>query len=68
MGDFRRPLAEPPEVAAYCRVSLSTLYDQRHRGVGVGALGFRVGKHLRFRWEDIDRWVTEQQARAGQTA
>lgn len=57
----RRKLASTEEMVEYFGISEQTLYDQRRRGVGVGALGFKVGKHLRFRWEDIDRWIDEQQ-------
>ncbi|WP_159460528.1 helix-turn-helix domain-containing protein [Lentzea albidocapillata] len=47
-------------MAAYLQVSKATLRDQRHRNVGVGALATKVGKHLRWRWEDIERYIDEQ--------
>lgn len=62
VADQREPLAQTEQVAEYFGIPVQTIYDQRRRGAGVGALGFKVGKHLRFRWEDIDRFVAEQQA------
>ena len=57
----REPLADIDEVTTYFGIPKQTIYDQRHRGVGVGALGIRVGRHLKFRWSDIDRYIAEQQ-------
>jgi predicted DNA-binding transcriptional regulator AlpA len=39
-----------------------TIYDQVHRRVGIGALAFKVGRHLRWDWNDIDAWVAQQKA------
>jgi predicted DNA-binding transcriptional regulator AlpA len=59
----REPLPGVSEVVEYFGYkSEQTIYDQRHRGVGVGTLGFRVGKSLKFRWEDIDAWIETQSA------
>lgn len=60
MDDERRSLGKPDEVAAYVGLAVSTLYDQRRRGVGLGALAFRVGRHLRWNWDDVDRFIAEQ--------
>ena len=60
MSDERRPLGKPEEVADYVGLSVSTLYDQRSRGVGIGALAIKVGRHLRWSWEDVDRLLGEQ--------
>lgn len=57
MGD-RRPLGSTKQVSEHLGVPVSTLYDWRLHGVGPRAI--RVGKHLRYRWEDIDRWLDEQ--------
>lgn len=46
------------ELADYLVVPPATIYGWRHRGVG--PLGFRVGKHVRFRWTDVERWVDAQ--------
>ncbi|MEO6090813.1 MAG: helix-turn-helix domain-containing protein [Umezawaea sp.] len=52
-----RPLATIDEVSAHLRVSIRTLHDQRQRQVGVGALAMKIGKHLRWRWEDLDAYL-----------
>ncbi|MGX7825629.1 helix-turn-helix transcriptional regulator [Actinokineospora sp. 24-640] len=43
------------EVAAYLRVPVTTVYQWRTRGYG--PVGRRVGRHLRYRAEDVARWV-----------
>jgi excisionase family DNA binding protein len=48
------------EVAEFFRIPRATLYSQRYRGVKPGALGIRVGRHLRFRMQDIDHWLEER--------
>jgi len=50
-----RALATPVEVADYLRVPLRTLY--RWRYAGEGPPGYRVGRHLRFRWTDVEEWL-----------
>ena len=57
----RKPLATLDQVAAFTGLTAATLYDQRHRGVGIGAQGIRIGRHLRWRWADIDTWLDSQQ-------
>lgn len=57
MGD-PRPLAQTPEVAAYVGVPVQTMYVWRTKGVGPRAI--RVGKHLRYRWSDVEAWLEEQ--------
>jgi excisionase family DNA binding protein len=51
----RRPLAKLDEVAAYLQVPVRTLYAWRYRGEG--PRGHRVGRHVRFRWEDVEAWI-----------
>ncbi|WAL64465.1 helix-turn-helix domain-containing protein [Amycolatopsis cynarae] len=55
-----RPLAGIAEIAEHLGIPPSTIYDQRYRGTGVGALAIKVGKHLRWRWKDIDAWLDQQ--------
>lgn len=43
------------ELAAYLGVPVTTLYAWRYRGEGPP--GFRVGRHLRYRWSDVDLWI-----------
>lgn len=53
-----RPLATPPQVSEYLGVPVPTLYQWRHRGVGPRVRV--VGRHLRYRWEDVENWVEQQ--------
>ena len=50
-----RSLATPNEVAEYLQVPVKTLYTWRYKGVGPRA--HRVGRHLRYRWEDVEDWL-----------
>jgi excisionase family DNA binding protein len=43
------------DLADYLDVPTTTIYAWRYRGVG--PLGFRVGKHVRFRSTDVERWI-----------
>ncbi len=56
-GGSSRPsnLATVSEVAAFLRVPVKTLY--RWRYVGKGPCAYRVGRHLRFRWEEVELWL-----------
>lgn len=57
-SEARRPLASVEEVSAYLGVPVATLYAWRHRGLGPRAS--KVGRHLRYRWADVERWLDEQ--------
>ncbi len=46
------------ELADYLEVPVKTLYAWRYRREGPP--GFRVGRHLRYRWADIERWIQRQ--------
>ncbi len=46
------------DLAAYLEVPVATVYAWRHRRQGPP--GFRVGRHLRFRWSDVQRWIDER--------
>ena len=46
------------ELADYLEVPVKTIYTWRHRNTG--PQGFRVGKHLRFRWRDVQSWVVQR--------
>jgi excisionase family DNA binding protein len=50
------------EVAEYLGVPESTIYAWRSKGIG--PVGFRVGRHVRYRREAVDAWI-EDQERAG---
>ncbi|MDQ3499625.1 MAG: helix-turn-helix domain-containing protein [Actinomycetota bacterium] len=46
------------DLAEYLEVPLATVYSWRRRREGPP--GFRVGRHLRYRWRDVERWVDSQ--------
>jgi excisionase family DNA binding protein len=48
-------LLSPHEVAAFLGVPLQTIYRWRYRHEG--PLGYRVGRHVRYRIADIERWL-----------
>jgi excisionase family DNA binding protein len=54
----RAPLATPEDVSAYLGVPVKTLYQWRHRRIGPNAL--KVGRHLRYRWPEVDEWLVAQ--------
>ncbi|HUG09062.1 MAG TPA: helix-turn-helix domain-containing protein [Acidimicrobiia bacterium] len=53
--DRKDRLVDVRELADYLGVPVATLYQWRHRRKGPP--GFRVGKHLRYRWADIEEWI-----------
>jgi excisionase family DNA binding protein len=50
----------PDEVATLLRVPKGTLYGWRYKGIGPPAS--RVGRHLRYRREAVERWMHEREA------
>jgi len=50
------------EVADHLGIPVSTLYQWRHRKVGPRAA--KIGRHLRWRQTEVERWV-EQQTTSG---
>ena len=63
-----RKLLEIEEVATIVGLPIPTLYQQRHKRVGIGALAIKVGRHLRWRPEDIERWLDQRTERAREEA
>jgi excisionase family DNA binding protein len=57
----REPLLSTTDLAAELGIPEATLANWRSQRVGPGFL--RVGRHVRYRRVDVDRWI-EQQARA----
>jgi excisionase family DNA binding protein len=43
------------DVAEYVGLSKAALYNLRH--LGRGPVGYRVGRHLRFRLADVEAWL-----------
>lgn len=51
-------LLNPTALADYLQVPVATIYQWRHKGYG--PRGVRVGRHVRFRRADVDRWLEDQ--------
>ncbi|CBG72307.1 conserved hypothetical protein [Streptomyces scabiei 87.22] len=39
---------------------VKTLYQWKYRGIGPNV--HKVGRHLRYRWPEVDAWVNAQSA------
>ena len=46
------------DLAEYLGVPVATLYAWRSQRQG--PRGFRVGRHLRYRWTDIEEWISDR--------
>ena len=49
------------QAAEYLQLSPRSLYNQRYRGEAPGALGIGIGGRVRYRAEDLEEWLDEQQ-------
>ena len=58
MEAMRKPLGTVPEVSAYLGIPVQTLYQWRT--LAKGPRGIKVGKHVRYRWADVDAWLDRQ--------
>ena len=47
-----------PELAEYLGVPVATIY--RWRYTRDGPAGYRVGRHVRYRLSDVERWLETQ--------
>ena len=52
-------LLSPQDLAHICKVPLPTVYRWNHTGDGPKAL--HIGRHVRYRPEDVDAWLAEQE-------
>lgn len=52
-----QPLATVQQVADYLGVPVATIYNWRARNAGPPAA--RIGRHLRFRWADVESWAQD---------
>ncbi len=68
MTETLRTLLDIESVSEVIGLPVATLYQQRHRRVGIGALAIRAGKHLRWRPEDIEAWLNKQSEKAREEA
>ena len=51
------------ETAEKCRAPVRTL--DRLRSLGIGPVGFKVGKRVLYREQDVDRWLAAQRSSTG---
>ena len=51
-------LLKPRETAAYLGSSVSAL--SQYRALGIGPLYFKIGKMVRYRISDIDKWLEDK--------
>jgi hypothetical protein len=51
-------LAEPRQVADHLGIPLRTLGQWRYLGTGPKFL--KVGRHVRYRWVDVEKWLAAQ--------
>jgi excisionase family DNA binding protein len=61
-----RTLGKSTDVAEYLGVPPRTLDMWAYRGVGPRYS--KVGKHRRYRWSDVEKWLDEQAAQNGAAA
>lgn len=52
-------LLTPAEVSNLLRIPIKTLYAWRSRNLGPRAL--RLGKHLRYRTDDVQSWLDSEE-------
>lgn len=56
----RRPLATVDDLAIHYGVPRKTIHRWHQTQTCIGPVMFRVGRYLRARWEDIERYDAHQ--------
>jgi predicted DNA-binding transcriptional regulator AlpA len=56
----KEALASPAEVGEYLGLPVATLAQWRY--LGKGPQPIKVGRHIRYRWADVEAWLDRQQA------
>jgi excisionase family DNA binding protein len=59
LTDARHDIVSIDEVARRLDIPKTTLYGWRYKGTG--PRGYRVGKHLRYRWSEVLAWLDQLQ-------
>jgi excisionase family DNA binding protein len=54
-GDRLMSLTDVSEILG---IPVHTLYRWRHKGIGT--VGYRVGRHVRYRREAVEAWLEQQ--------
>ncbi len=57
MKAMNDPLLTPTELAELLKIPVKTLYGWRYEHRGPAAV--KVGRHLRYRETDVNRWLDE---------
>ena len=57
MTENEQSLMTPQEVADYLQLPVGTLYGWRYKSTGPPAV--RLGRHLRYRRDDLMRWLSD---------
>lgn len=58
LRDPGEKLLSAQDLADYLGIPMATLYRWRH--LSQGPPGFRVGRHIRYRWREVEDWVEDQ--------
>lgn len=61
-----KPLLTPADLAELAQVPLGTVYQWSYKGTGPASL--KLGRHLRFRREDVEAWLQEREIPADRLA
>lgn len=56
--EHRDRLLTVEELADYLAVPVATLYQWRYRKEG--PTGFRVSRHVRYRWSEVEAWIEQK--------
>lgn len=51
-------LMTPAQLAVHLQIPQTTIHQWRHKKVGPP--WFRVGRHVRYRWSDVQEWLDGQ--------
>lgn len=54
------PFLTTKELAGYLSVPIDTVYKWRKHGTAPRS--YVIGKHLRFRWSDVEAWLASKAA------
>ena len=51
-------LDTPEQLAKFLGIPVATLYAWKYKGIGPRAI--KVGRHLRYRPRDVEKWLDKQ--------
>lgn len=58
MSTAAQHFMSPEDLAEYLGVPVASVYGWRYKGVGPRAL--KIGRHVRYRADDVERWLEAQ--------